>query len=181
MSPGEPLREPGSVNTISLKLLALLLGIMAWYLIQDAIRVDTVRRQAAAEPRLDPPAGLATRRLDRLPIHVLAPPGARDWRVAPATASVWLEGHPADVARVDRSGVRPTASVWLEGHPADVARVDRSGVRLFVDGALLTDSAGESVMLPVRTHVTPDARVKAQAEPMLVEVSVRHPEKGEGP
>jgi len=158
MSPGEPLREPGSVNTISLKLLALLLGIMAWYLIQDAIRVDTVRRQAAAEPRLDPPAGLATRRLDRLPIHVLAPPGARDWRVAPATASVWLEGH-----------------------PADVARVDRSGVRLFVDGALLTDSAGESVMLPVRTHVTPDARVKAQAEPMLVEVSVRHPEKGEGP
>ncbi len=158
MSPGEPLREPGSVNTISLKLLALLLGIMAWYLIQDAIRVDTVRRQAAAEPRLDPPAGLATRRLDRLPIHVLAPPGARDWRVAPATASVWLEGH-----------------------PADVARVDRSGVRLFVDGALLTDSAGESVMLPVRTHVTPDARVKAQAEPMLVEVSVRPPEKGEGP
>jgi len=158
MSPGEPLREPGSVNTISLKLLALLLGIMAWYLIQDAIRVDTVRRQAAAEPRPDPPAGLATRRLDRLPIHVLAPPGARDWRVAPATASVWLEGH-----------------------PADVARVDRSGVRLFVDGALLTDSAGESVMLPVRTHVTPDARVKAQAEPMLVEVSVRHPEKGEGP
>ncbi len=137
-----------------LKFLALLLGVMAWYLIQDAIRIESVQLQASLDSKPVKASPVSVLRLDRLPVSVLAPPGAWECQVSPAFASVWLEGA-----------------------TAELDRIEKSGLRLFVDGVVIAH-AGESVMLPVKAHLPAEVRVKAQVEPMLVEVSVKPSLKG---
>ena len=155
MSPAEPLNNDSFLfGKLGLKLLALLLGIMAWYLIQDAIRIESVGRESTREAKPGKVSPVSVLRLDRLPVTVLTPPGAWEWQVSPAHATVWLEG-PAN----------------------ELDRIEKSALRLFVDGVVIAH-AGESVMLPVKTHLPAEARVKVQAEPMLVEVSVKPAVKG---
>lgn len=142
------------LSKLGLKFLALLLGIMSWYLIQDAIRVESAQRKATLEARPHKATAAAVLHLERLPITALSRPGAWDWQIEPAVASVWLEG-PA----------------------AELARLEKSSVRLFVDGTLITP-AGECVMLPVKVHLPAEVRLKTESDPVLVRVAVRPALKG---
>lgn len=135
---------------LGLKLLALLLGIMSWYLIQDAIRLEgaAVRRTARA-----PVVTNSVMRLENVPVSVLVRPGAWDWRLEP-----------------------PAVSVLLEGADDDLNRLDLTTVRAFVDGSAVSRE-GEYAM-HVRVYAPGEARLKSAADPALVRVSFRPVVKG---
>jgi len=156
MSPAEANKtESLVIGKLGMKFLALLLGMMAWYLIQDAIRIESVRRQSTLEPKPGKPVSMSVLRLDRLPVTVLGPTGAWEWKVSPAFATVWMEGT-----------------------EAALERIEKSAVRLFVDGVVMAQD-GETALLPVKAHLPAEVRVKVQMEPMRVEVSVKAVGKGE--
>ncbi len=139
---------------LGLKLLAVLLGVMTWYLIQDAIRIETAQRKATIEPRRPVAATNSVKRLERLPIVVLGRPGAWEWRVEPAVV----------------------ATVWLEGSAADFDRVDLTSVRVFVDGTVIMQ-AGD-ISMPVRVFLPGDVRLKTVTDPERVRVSFKPVAKG---
>ena len=150
-----PSRSRVILGKLGLKLLALLLGIMAWYLIQDAIRIESAQRhQVAFESMPAKPAVSAVILLPPLPIMVLSRPGVWEWHVDP-----------------------PAAAVWLEGPSTELDRLEKSAVRLFVDGTVISQP-GEYAMLPVKVHLPPDVRLKAETDPVLVRVALKPALKG---
>jgi hypothetical protein len=139
---------------LGLKLLAVLLGVMAWYLIQDAIRLEAAQRKASFEPRHPAAATNSAVRLERLPVTVLSRPGVWDWRLDPPVV----------------------ASVWIEGSDADLNRLELTTVRVFVDGSVITQP-GEYAM-PVRVYLSGDVKLKTATDPALVRVTFKPAVKG---
>lgn len=143
------------LSKLGLKLLALLLGAMSWYLIQDAIRIESAQRKATLDSK--PHKNLATSvlHLQNQPILVLSRPGVWEWFLDPPVA----------------------ASVWIEGKDAELERVEVGSVRLFVDGSVITHP-GEYAMLPVRVYLPAELRLKVETDPVLVRVAVKPAVKG---
>lgn len=142
------------LSKLGLKILAFLLGIMSWYLIQDAIRIENSQRKA---PFVSRPATASTNsvvRLVNLPVTVLSKPGLWEWRLDPQVVS----------------------SVWLEGDESDLHRVDVSTVRVFVDGSVIAQP-GDYAM-PVRVYLPSDLGVKAVTDPALVRLTIKPALKG---
>jgi hypothetical protein len=127
---------------------------MAWYLIQDAIRLETAQRQASLEPRRSAAATNSVVRLEQLPITVLCRPGIWEWRLDTPLAS----------------------SVLLEGSEADLDRVDLTTLRVFVDGSVMAQP-GEYAM-PVRVYLPGDLRIRTATDPALVRVMFKPAVKG---
>jgi hypothetical protein len=136
---------------LGLKILAVFLGVMAWYLIQDAIRLEG-KATIAPQPREASTNSVV--HLEALPVTVLARPGTWNWRVDPPVV----------------------ASVWLEGSREDLNRVELTTVRAFVDGSVI-QQPGEYVM-PVRVFLPGDVRLKTATDPALIRVSFKPAEKG---
>lgn len=137
-----------------LKLLALLLGAMSWYLIQDAIRLESAQRKATFEPPASRVSTNSVLHLENVPITVLTRPGPWDWGL----------------------DTRLVKSVWIEGTAEALNRIEISTVRAFVDGSVI-QQPGEYAM-PVRVYLPLDSQVKAATDPALVRVSVKPALKG---
>jgi hypothetical protein len=150
-----PSRGRHTLSKLGLKILALLLGAMSWYLIQDASRIESAQRKATLETKPRKGAALSVLHLQNLPILVLSRPGVWEWFLDPPVA----------------------ASVWIEGTVAELDRVEIGAVRLFVDGSVITHP-GEFAMLPVRVYLPAELRVKVETDPVLVRVAVKPALKG---
>ncbi len=150
-----PNRGRHVMSKLGLKFLALLLGAMAWYLIQDAIRIESAQRKATREPKAQKGVATSVLHLQNQPILVLSRPGVWEWFLDPPMA----------------------ASVWIEGPASELDRVEVAAVRLFVDGSVITHP-GEYAMLPVRVHLPADLRLKVETDPVLVRVAVKPALKG---
>jgi hypothetical protein len=143
------------LGKLGLKLLALLLGAMSWYLIQDAIRIESAQRKATLEPKPQKGATTSVLHLQNQPVLVLSRPGVWEWFLDPPVA----------------------ASVWIEGTDVELKQLEIGTVRLFVDGSVITHP-GEYAMLPVRVYLPADLRLKVETDPVLVRVAVKPALKG---
>jgi hypothetical protein len=143
------------LSKLGLKLLALLLGAMSWYLIQDAIRIESAQRKATLAPRPQKGATTSVLHLQNQPILALSRPGVWEWFLDPPVA----------------------ASVWIEGTDEELSHLEIGTVRLFVDGSVITHP-GEYAMLPVRVYLPADMRLKVETDPVLVRVAVKPALKG---
>ncbi len=149
-------RGRSTLSKLGLKILALLLGAMSWYLIQDAIRIESAQRKATLAPMLRKGGTTSSvMHLQDQPILVLSRPGAWEWFLEPQVA----------------------ASVWIEGTDAELERLEIGTVRLFVDGSVITHP-GEQAMLPIRVYLPADLRLKVETDPVLVRVAVKPAVKG---
>lgn len=142
------------LSKLGLKVLALLLGIMSWYLIQDAIRIEDSQRKTPFVPRPTTASTNSVVRLENLPVTVLSKPGLWEWRLDPPVVS----------------------SVWLEGVDSDLHRVNVSAIRVFVDGSVIAQP-GDYAM-PVRVYLPSDLGVRAVTDPALVRLTIKPALKG---